>query len=96
MDYHKTREQFVAEQKAKLDIDNLLALSNKRMVNCKGELFKNQPELVFSHAHYEEVELPYDYREAGGGQDLARNYWERYHETMTNYDFIKDALSKAQ
>lgn len=41
MDYHKTREQFVAEQKAKLDIDNLLALSNKRMVNCKGELFKN-------------------------------------------------------
>jgi hypothetical protein len=66
VDFSKTREQFVAEQRAKLDIDNILALSNRRMITPIGELFKKEPELVFSHADYQEVVLPHPYREIGG------------------------------
>lgn len=60
------------------------------MLTAKGEMFRSQPELVFSHADYEEIELEHPYREIGGYDSYSVTFWERYHELQMNLKSLAD------
>lgn len=66
------------------------------MITAKGEMFKSQPELVFSHADYDEIEFEYPYREIGGYSTYGGTFWERYHEIQSNLASINDSLKKSE